>query len=261
MSNIYFDFNFNSNCLNYVSIKLKNGLGNKLLQLGVAYSYAINNNKRLVLFDENVYYRYLFDNKIDIITNTNNYDIYNELISNNNTNILLDGNFRSFNNLKTNDNSTRNFLRNLVYSSNNLMYTTYNIYNALKSHFTKINNVLCEDDDIVSIHINVNNNDKIDINYYNNALNIVNRKNVIVFSDNIEWCKKNIIYDNYNIYYSTFYQDEIEFILLSFIKHNILSNSLYGIMASYISYYETKKIIVAPVNNNNTYHEDITHYI
>jgi len=258
MSDIYFDFNFNNNCLNYVSIKLKNGLGYQLLQLGVAYSYAINNNKRLVLFDENVYYRCLFDDKIDIIINTNNYDIYRDLIDNDNKNILLDGNFRSFNNLKTSDNSTRNFLRNLVYSSNNLMYIAYNIYNSLKSHFTKLNNELCEDDDIVSIHLN--NDDNLDINYYNNALNLVNRKNVIIFSNNIEWCKKNIINNNYNIYYSTFYQDEIEFILLSFIKHNIVSNSLYGIMASYISYYETKKIIVAPIDIK-TYHEDITDFI
>ena len=258
MSDIYFDFNFNNNCLNYVSIKLKNGLGYQLLQLGVAYSYAINNNKRLVLFDENVYYRCLFDDKIDIIINTNNYDIYRDLIDNDNKNILLDGNFRSFNNLKTSDNSTRNFLRNLVYSSNNLMYIAYNIYNSLKSHFTKLNNELCEDDDIVSIHLN--NDDNLDINYYNNALNLVNRKNVIIFSNNIEWCKKNIINNNYNIYYSTFYQDEIEFILLSFIKHNIVSNSLYGIMASYISYYETIKIIVAPIDIK-TYHEDITDFI
>jgi len=258
MSDIYFDFNFNNNCLNYVSIKLKNGLGYQLLQLGVAYSYAINNNKRLVLFDENVYYRCLFDDKIDIIINTNNYDIYRDLIDNDNKNILLDGNFRSFNNLKTSDNSTRNFLRNLVYSSNNLMYIAYNIYNSLKSHFTKLNNELCEDDDIVSIHLN--NDDNLDINYYNNALNLVNRKNVIIFSNNIEWCKKHIINNNYNIYYSTFYQDEIEFILLSFIKHNIVSKSLYGIMASYISYYETKKIIVAPIDIK-TYHEDITDFI
>lgn len=258
MPDIYFDFNFNNNCLNYVSIKLKNGLGYQLLQLGVAYSYAINNNKRLVLFDDNIYYKCLFDNKIDIIKNINNYDIYRDLIDNDNKNILLDGNFKSFNNLKTSDNSTRNFLRNLVYSSNNLMYIAYNIYNSLKSHFTKINNELCEDDDIVSIHLN--NDDNLDINYYNNALNLVNRKNVIIFSNNIEWCKKNIINNNYNIYYSTFYQDEIEFILLSFIKHNIVSNSLYGIMASYISYYETKKIIVAP-KDIKTYHEDITDFI
>jgi len=258
MSDIYFDFNFNNNCLNYVSIKLKNGLGYQLLQLGVAYSYAINNNKRLVLFDDNIYYKCLFDNKIDIIKNINNYDIYMDLIDNDNKNILLDGNFRSFNNLKTSDNSTRNFLRNLVYSSNNLMYIAYNIYNSLKSHFTKLNNELCEDDDIVSIHLN--NDDNLDINYYNNALNLVNRKNVIIFSNNIEWCKKNIINNNYNIYYSTFYQDEIEFILLSFIKHNIVSKSLYGIMASYISYYETKKIIVAPIDIK-TYHEDITDFI
>ena len=38
---------------------------------------------------------------------------------------------------------------------------------------------------------------------------------------------------------------EIEFILLSFIKHNIISNSTFSLMASYISYYDTKKTIIA----------------
>ena len=62
---------------------------------------------------------------------------------------------------------------------------------------------------------------------------------------------------------------------MSFIKHNIIAaNSTFSLMASYISYYESKKIIVAPKEwlseiqiksydkeIEDIYHNDVTNII
>jgi|TARA_Y100000389_G_scaffold177169_1_gene189208 hypothetical protein len=305
---IYFDFNFNNNINNYVSIIIQGGLGNQLFQIGTVYAYSIKNKKKLIFkYSNKLYNSYnlerksfwntLFSNKLNVL-NINEFDnikflkynekknyCYNE-IPNDNNNILLFGYFQSFKYLE-NEKSTRNFLRHLVYSSENLMYETYELYNKIKRYFTNINNKECEDDDIVSMHfrrtdyiLTPNNyHNSLDINYYINALKIVNRNNIVIFSDDIEWCKKNInnkVLDNekVNIYFIDINNVEVEFILMSFIKHNIIANSTFSLMASYISYYESKKIIVAPkewlseiqIKSYNKeiediYHNDVTNII
>tara|TARA_B100001540_G_scaffold259310_1_gene237616 strand:+ start:3648 stop:4568 length:921 start_codon:yes stop_codon:yes gene_type:complete len=267
---IYFDFNFNNNINNYVSIIIQGGLGNQLFQIGTAYTYSIENKKKLIFeYTDNLkiksFWSTLFNNKLNVLNNNEYYNKfnnnekkiynYNEKSYDNN-NILLLGSFQSFKYLE-NEKSTRNFLRHLVYSSENLIYETYELYNKIKKYFTNINNIECEDDDIVSMHFrrtDYNNYQNIlDINYYINALKIVNRNNIVIFSDDIEWCKKNInnkVLDNekVNIYFIDINNVELEFLLMSFIKHNIIANSKFSLMASYISYYESKKIIVAPKN-------------
>ena len=163
--------------------------------------------------------------------------------------------------MNSNDNSTRNFLRHLVYSNDNYMYSSYYIYNSIKSYFTKLNKKECLDDDLISLHIKVNYD--VNILYYNKALDLTDKSNVVIFSNNIEWCKKNknkFNYKNKTLYFLDINIMEIEFILLTMIKHNIVSESHFSLMASYISYYETKKTIIAP-SSTISFHEDITNII
>ena len=169
--------------------------------------------------------------------------------------------YNSFIYLNSNDNSTRNFLRHLVYSNENYMYSSYDIYNSIKSYFTKLNEKECLDDDLISLHIKVNND--VNIPYYNKALDLTDKSNVVIFSNNIEWCKKHKNKFNYNkklLYFIDINIMEIEFIILTMIKHNIISDSHFSLMASYISYYETKKTIIAP-SSSVSFHEDITNII
>lgn len=302
---IYFDFNFDKNFNNYISIIIQGGLGNQLIQIATAYNYSIKHKKKLIFkYNENYhnnfnlirksYWDKLFNNNLKTIDQntfsniefSNHYEkfnwIYNE-IPYVKKNILLHGYYKSFKYFD-NDN-TRNFLRHLVYSSEELMYLSYNYYNKIKKYFTKLDNLDCNDDDIVSIHIKRkdflltknNYNNVLDIDYYIEALNIAKKKNVVIFSDDIEWCKINInnIIKNKNLYYIDINIVEIEFILMSLIKNNIIANSTFSLMASYISYYEDKKIIIAPKNwlsdtqkkeldgivSEEFYHKDITHII
>ena len=159
---IYFDFNFNNNINNYISIIIQGGLGNQLFQIGTAYAYSIKNKKKLIFkYSNKLYNSYnlerksfwntLFSNKLNVL-NINEFDnikflkynekknySYDEIPNDNNNNILLFGYFQSFKYLE-NEKSTRNFLRHLVYSSENLMYETYELYNKIKRYFANINN-------------------------------------------------------------------------------------------------------------------------
>ena len=303
---LFFDFNFNNDISEFVSITIQGGLGNQLFQIATAYSYSIRNKKKLIFkYNQNYpnnfnltrkgYWDNLFSknlktidkNTFDDIQFINYYEKYNCLykeIPYIEKNILLNGYYQSFKYFDNDD--TRNFLRHLVYSSKNLMYLSYNYYNKIKLYFTKLNNLECNDDDLVSIHIRrtdfiltkKNYHNVLDIDYYIKALDITKKKNVVIFSDDIEWCKINInnnIIKNKNLYYIDMNIVEIEFILMSLIKNNIIANSTFSLMASYISYYEDKKIIIAPkkwlsdaqIKENNGivsdefYHKDITHII
>jgi len=266
----YFNFEYNNDKSNVVSINIPKGLGKILFNIASAYTYSVNNNKKLVFkqynddITKNIFSSF-FNNKLNIIDNEiefktieNNHCIIQK---NDTNNIYLNGLYNSFIYLNSNDNSTRNFLRHLVYSNEYNMYSAYDIYNSIKSYFTKKNNKECFDDDLISLHIKVNND--VNIHYYNKALDLTDKSNVVIFSNNIEWCKKNknkFNYKNKIIYFIDINIMEIEFILLTMIKHNIISNSHFSLMASYISYYETIKTIIAPTSSIS-FHEDITNVI
>jgi hypothetical protein len=269
----YFDFTYNNDKKEVVTINMPQNLGKQLFNIATAYTYSINNSKKLIFenIDNNkkrTYWKTLYSNNLNIIDNDKYSTISFKLIENNNftmhnansDNIYLKGDYYSFSYLKSKNNTTRNFLRHLVYSNEKYMYCAYELYNNIKKYFEKINNNECQDNDMCSLHIKVNNNMNID--YYNEALNKIDQKNIVVFSNNIEWCKNNkdkFNFNNFNLYFIDINIIEVEFILLSMFKDNIISNSNFSLMASYISYYDTKKNIIAPKTIET--HDDVTYII
>lgn len=200
--------------------------------------------------------------------------------------IALQGNYNTF---KYIGDTLREKMINVVYSNEDIMYSAYYKYRDILNYFGDST----KDDDMVSLHIRrcdylslENYNYNLDMNYYTDAMRIVNKKNVVIFSDDIEWCENNFnTYANrdgeYNIYYvsSKIFSDEelannasvsaIEFVLLSMFKHNIIANSYFSLWASFISYYKAK-MVVAPKRwyscegckeYDELYHKYITHII
>jgi hypothetical protein len=99
----------------------------------------------------------------------------------------------------------------------------------------------------------------IDKDYYNNALSIIKETskvtNIAIITDDINWAKiilNDINYDNnYRFYYiptGEKYDYEIDFLLMTMFKNIIVSSKkdcyTDSLWASYISYYENKKVIV-----------------
>jgi hypothetical protein len=132
----------------------------------------------------------------------------------------------------------------LVYSNEDLMYSAYYMYRGILAFFGE-----------------------------NNALSIMNDlkiKNIAVITDDIEWAKTilndiNDINDTstYTLYYVSNAEKnnyETRFILMSMFKNLIVSNNasdMDSMWASYLSYYDNKKVITADKNIIHKYITDI----
>jgi hypothetical protein len=165
------------------------------------------------------------------------------------------------------DESVKRRISELVYSNEDLMYSAYYMYRDTLAFFGENT----RDDDVAALHI-LKAEDK-DYDYYYNALSIMNNlkiKNIAVITDDIEWAKTilndiNDINDTsiYTLYYVGNAEKnnyETRFILMSMFKNIIISNNpadMDSLWASYLSYYDNKKVITADKNIIHKYITDI----
>jgi hypothetical protein len=185
-------------------------------------------------------------------------------------NFKLNGYFQSFNYISD---DIRQQMINYLNSNKELVTEVKNKYDDIKAILSST------DDDMVSVHIRRTDfiylqtfNYILDFDYYKQALDIVNKKKLAIFSDDIEWCKQNVtqtLYAFEAIYFVDINNVEKEFLLMSMFKHNIIANSTYSIWASFVSQHDDK-IVVAPKNWygptgpkewDEIYHKYITHII
>ena len=95
------------------------------------------------------------------------------------------------------------------------------------------------------------------IEYYRNALaRLPNDLRVLVFSDDLRWCKKNFIGDRY------VFIDEIDYIsiyLMSKMKYHVISNSSFSWWSAWMSEYDNKIIITPKMwfGKNTVYDGDL----
>ena len=271
----------------YISIENNDNIGCQLFN--IAYLINIlnkskkNNIKRRIVFrkgnhiysdsifkglftilDDDKYDKIGFDklsiNDIDIeslCSSTKNIEICDT--STNTRNVAMTFNYI--------DKSIKKKILELVYSNEDLMYQAYYMYRDILAFFGENT----KDEDIAALHI-LKAESK-DYDYYYNALSIMNNlkiNNIAVITDDIEWAKTvlNDINDiNDTSTYTLYYVDnaeknnyEIRFILMSMFKNLIVSNNAYdmdSMWASYLSYYDNKKVISIDKNIIHKYITDI----
>jgi hypothetical protein len=96
--------------------------------------------------------------------------------------------------------------------------------------------------------------------YYKKAYSIIDDTsiNVLVFSDDIEWCKINIKFDN--ITYIEGETNIIDMYIMSLCTHNIIANSSFSWWGAWLNENENKKVI-APISwfgpSSNFYTGDV----
>lgn len=79
--------------------------------------------------------------------------------------------------------------------------------------------------------------------YYEAAFKKAKLKNVLVFSDDIEWCKQNIVGNN--IFYSDTNNSFADMYAMSLCKNNIIVNSTFGWWGAWLNSH-TDKVVIAP---------------
>lgn len=98
------------------------------------------------------------------------------------------------------------------------------------------------------------------LEYYEKAYNILNESNinVIIFSNDIEWCKSNLFFEN-----MTFIENETnitDLYIMSLCKHNIIANSSFSWWGAWLNENKDKKVIAPTIwfgNSSNLYDGDI----
>lgn len=268
----------------YTSIEIEGGLGSRLFQIAyIIFFLRLSKTqkiKRKLVFKyegegEGTYWNTIFKGLFHVLSDTEYNAIpfvnYQDTDADGTVShykarepVLLKGKYHTFANI---NDSLREKMIGVVYSNEDIMYAAYYKYRSILDYFGKNT----KDDDMISLHIRRKTDSPLLMSYYKEALQIANKKKVVVFSDDIAWCINNFADSiantetDYNIYYikedgHKEKDDATEFILMSMFQHNIIANSYFSIWASFISYYK-RKIIIAPKREHSVYHKYITHIL
>lgn len=79
--------------------------------------------------------------------------------------------------------------------------------------------------------------------YYENAINSMKADSYIVFSDDIEWCKTQAVFEGINFTFVNSGNDLLDFFIMTRCDRFIIANSSYSWWASYLSTGLNKRII------------------
>jgi len=239
----------------YITIKVQGDIGEQLYQLSYIINFMRKSKKlkikrKLVFLNEgeNTYWNTLFKGLFTFIDKEKYYslnfkklDINNDINQSINIldNIEFEGCLKSFEYI---DKSLYDKMLNIVYNNEDVMYSAYYKYRDILDNFGD----KTLDDEMVSLHILKNT--LIDIEYYRKSLETMNKKNVVIFTDDIYWFSNKVldkinIDSKYNIYYVNENDKSIEFVLMSMFKNHIIEKTSYSLWASYISYYKNKVVL------------------
>jgi hypothetical protein len=243
--------------------KLQGGLGNQLFQWAISKRLSLKYNTEY--YFETSYFKK--DNqglvsKFELEITNLNLDIKENSISMLTTitdnfefkempdNVFLDGYWQSEKYFIESENEIRKDLE---------------IPKHIKSYIMNKYNILNKD--TVSIHVRRGDYTNLQhvhplqsIDYYENAYDIIGDTsiNVLVFSDDIDWCKVNIKFDN--ITYIEGETNIVDMYIMSLCNHNIIANSSFSWWGAWLNKNKNKKVI-APINwfgpSSNFYTGDI----
>ena len=223
------------------------GLGNQMFQAAHAYSQSLKHNRPSVFFNEcqtnlqgntvnsyinNIFSKLNFVDKInDLEMVTSNGWYYNEINPVENNTIFF-GYYQSSKNFLGYDDE----IIKLFSPNEDFVTKMLNKYPQL------------ENDNTVSLHVRrgdylsfPNVHPVISTSYIDKCLNMLNEKDFIFcFSDDKEWVKQNIRYNN--IIFVDGLLDYEELWLMSLCKHNILSNSTFSWWGAFLNKNKNKQV-------------------
>ena len=248
----------------FVSAWIHGGIGNQLFQIANAINYSDKTKKKLIFKNDINLWNYhglerktawdtLFSGKLNVIKDDTYYNSiqfheYKEQRDNMHDdipyiegNVYLRGYFQTH---KYINDVTRNKMNDLVYSNNEYYTIAKMLYDIIKNYF-KDN----DDNNYVFLHmrrtdyVGNNTHNLLSFDYYKNALcHFNNNIKVVLFSDDIEWCKYHVNLENcYPVDIKNHY---VELILMSFYKNGIIANSTFSWWGAYLG--NKDKRIIAP---------------
>ncbi len=226
------------------------GLGNYLFQISATYSLAKNNND-ISFFDYDkaqIGHNHIKTYHNNIFRNLNIGNvIYNK---------IYQEPFFHYNEIPyTKDLKLTGYFQSEKYFLNN-KEEIKKLFSVDNESFKYIKNKYSLDlfEDSCSLHIRrgdylnyPNHHPVCSLDYYNMAINLIDNKNILIFSDDINWAKENLHFKNKNLYFIENNKDYIDLWLMSMCKNNIIANSTFSWWGAWLNKNEDKKVI-APLN-------------
>lgn len=236
---------------NEISFQMMGGLGNILFSFATAYSISLKNNLKFRLYynhqgylhtNPNKYKNNLFKN-FSNVENISNFEVVYE---------------KQFNNYEIEIPKNKNiFLHGYFQSEKNFIDIRENLIEHLKPSkefhdFIDEKNKDILNKESVSIHVRRGNykvlneyHNLLSPDYYYEALKQFKNHKILIFSDDIEYCKN--IFSNYNCIYIENDFDLHDLYLMSLCNHNIIANSTFSWWGAWLNKNKNKKIIAPAV--------------
>jgi len=221
------------------------GLGNQIFQIAAALSFAHDNNLKAIFPDIKNKRKYgKYNKSIFKYLDTKNYreeDVeldfeqgdfdYIEIPKKGN--IRLNGYFQHEKYFSHN--------KNLIYKS---LHFEEKMQKKIKATYGEILQ------DSISCHVRLGDYQilkdshplLIETNYYKNLFKKNEDKNILIFSDDIKYCKKLDIFNQPNIHFISTKNDIYDLYLMSICEDNILANSTFSWWAAWLNQNENKKV-------------------
>jgi len=236
------------NELAVVSPTLAGGLGNQMFEVAAAASLAKDNNALLVVnpnehilpnqgrnvntYVNNIFSRIAFDNNPPVKTKYSWEKVtYNPIPYK--PNVKLGGHYQSYKYFHHN----KDYIKELFSPSNSIREQIISKY---KDCFLATGIQVRRGDYSKFPH----HHPILPVKYYQDAVKLANPTEVWIFSDDINWCKENLIFDCPVKYIKD--EDYIELYLLSFCRQLIISNSSFGWWAAYLNFVAEHRHIYVP---------------
>lgn len=229
-----------------ISCKLAGGLGNYLFQIAAAHALSLRNNDVTIFDDRHVVspHKTINTYKSNILRNLN-YGIFTPEKSygepffhfqeiSYHRNLLLMGYFQSEKYFQDYKEEIRKLFsideKSMIYINEKYQHLNFSKSTSLHVRrgdylFYPTKHPTCS------------------LDYYKKALKIIDSENILIFSDDIEWCKKNLSIEDKKVFYITDNSDYIDLWLMSLCKNNITANSSFSWWGSWLNLHKDKKVI------------------
>lgn len=230
-----------------ISVSLQGGLGNYMFQIATSYSLALDNDDTFILDPKRNYttHRYVSDYRNNILRNLRfgDFNVTSHYQETNFTytpityesNMLLSGYFQSEKYFTHNRDKVLN-LFSIDGESKKYINDKYgDLFNS----------------DTCSLHVrrgdylNLPNHHPIcEMSYYEEALKNFPNSRIVVFSNDIDWCKSNFSSLPYEFVYIEGNEDYIDMWLMSLCDNNIIANSSFSWWGAWLNDNPNKRVIV-----------------
>lgn len=227
--------------ISFVEPLLAGGLGNQMFEVAAAASLAKDNNAVLIInneehilpnqgrninnYTDNIFSRIVLDTNLPI-QNTYTWEpsVYKPIPYS--KNLKTRGHFQSYKYFDHN----RDYIKKLFTSNNDSYQPKWKDYTAIqvrRGDYWKF----------------PNHHPQLNVNYYYKAVELANPNQIVIFSDDIQWCKDNLHF-NVPVSYSANVPDWMELYQMSWCKQLIISNSSFGWWAAYLNSRKDTQIYV-----------------